>query len=846
MAGNLASTYLGGVRSGYPSDPNQADRGGSSVQFMDQYQGLEADDEETSSSSSAPRGPYGERIPRRTSASSRHEQADRSGGTEYLSPPRRSVHDNVQGDPRPYDPNRYRDPRSYVPPPEYFPSGEDRIRLKDEILDAVGRLVQERLERMSGSIRELVSVAEENLAEALRERERARAIAARSSAFSNLPPVVSCITTTAGMHTATQSYPAGSFDPIVASAPQDGRGGNRDPYQNPTAPRVSHNPGTADGTGGSRQMSFRDAFEAEIFHKPVAEALQMINMAVTNHCLTEQEAGQLCAARCAREAGSASAPPVELVPPSSFTRPVATGPPVAPDGQEWMQPYFEVFARRTTTPPTLIRENPAVVAPATQVTAAPARGFPDRPTVDVSHSRCWPSSLPDPTPVDRDDRTFQRQDRYSDHRYDDGNRGFVRSYESYADKSRRRDATAALAGLSFDGTDKSITWEYFADRYLASMSLAGELWNDQQRKLRLLGCIKGAASRTVSMLPQEATSEEVWNCLRKRYSAEGQESTYQLQLAKRTRDVNKESARSFLDDITFLCVRAFPRSSAYDSEMTIKKHFIMGHPVAYQNHLNASVNRERCSMEDLLQACRQYEELEINRLTVSARKPAVKALAAEADNSVQAAVAVLSDYLGQKCSGESSDSDSQEAGVYRTTPSRRKKSKGKSRRSKPKMNVRALLPPVNEDSYDEYEDEPSEVELDEALENIIDDRVAVIEASVCAIQGRPPTASGSFRPRYPGRRAMTCAYCRKPGHTFRYCRRLWADYPDGNFPGSVAQMIFNALMAGGKSQFERRQRALGEQKVGPPPAGVRAIQGGVQPPRPPDPQDQGNAQGMIA
>ena len=54
---------------------------------------------------------------------------------------------------------------------------------------------------------------------------------------------------------------------------------------------------------------------------------------------------------------------------------------------------------------------------------------------------------------------------------------------------------------------------------------------------------------------------------------------------------------------------------------------LIGHLEAYQNHPKAPVNFRTGTSEDLLQACRQYEQVEIQRRAVVGRKPVVRHLA---------------------------------------------------------------------------------------------------------------------------------------------------------------------------------------------------------------------------
>ena len=400
-------------------------------------------------------------------------------------------------------------------------------------------------------------------------------------------------------------------------------------------------------------------------------------------------------------------------------------------------------------------------------------------------------------------------------------------YESYADKNRRRDADYALKDLTFDGTDRSFDWEFFANRFLSAIRLAGDLWTPEQRRIKLISCLKGSAARCVTSFT-DSTVEQLWEILQQRFSSVGQESTYELKLHKRQRDVARETPQSFLDEISFLCKHAFPRSSAYDLEMTIKKYFVLGHPVAYQNHLNASVNREKGTLSDLIQACRQYEQLELFRHTVTARKPGVKAVSYDPDNfgRTVAAVADASDPSGNDLFSDDGD---EEAGVYLT--------KAKRRRSKTRT---ADLKAVTEDQASQfvfsvdpyasygYDEESGVNSLSEELENAFDEQ---LEYACWAIKApRPDSRDSSFyRPQTPAgprfRKPMICAYCKKMGHIFRYCRKLRADFPDGKFPPSVCQLIMNQLMSGAYAeQFIRRKRFPDDGKQGRTPQGVRAIE----------------------
>ena len=280
----------------------------------------------------------------------------------------------------------------------------------------------------------------------------------------------------------------------------------------------------------------------------------------------------------------------------------------------------------------------------------------------------------------------------------------------------------------------------------------------------------------------QAPVEQLWNALQQRFSAVGQESSYELKLVKRTRDINRETPQGYLDEISYLCRLAFPRSSDYDLEMSIKKYFVLGHPTQYQNHLNASVNRETGTLAQLVQACRQYEELDTFRLSISARRPGVKAIYPEG-----------------------SDWDSQQSvSSYPVTE--------------------ASVVCVDPYSYMEYEEGLEYVEP--KTEDSVDHQIDLVAATAYAITGR-----GRYNPRGQPRggvrssfrRPMICAYCKKMGHIFRYCRKLRSDYPDGVFPDKVARLIMQELMRTGNQQFERRENVPVEHGRGAQQPTVKAI-----------------------
>lgn len=100
-------------------------------------------------------------------------------------------------------------------------------------------------------------------------------------------------------------------------------------------------------------------------------------------------------------------------------------------------------------------------------------------------------------------------------------------------------------------------------------------------------------------------------------------------------------------------------SYEYNSGESIKSISFMGHPVAYQNNLDISMNREKGTMEDLIQAFHQYEQLEISRVMVSAWK----VITAESNVDTTSKVATLVKIFGQQSPEISDEEDSQEVDV---------------------------------------------------------------------------------------------------------------------------------------------------------------------------------------
>ena len=410
--------------------------------------------------------------------------------------------------------------------------------------------------------------------------------------------------------------------------------------------------------------------------------------------------------------------------------------------------------------------------------------------------------------------------------------GYRNNYESCADKNRRRDADFALKDLTFDGTEKSLDWEFFADRFQSAVSLAAELWTPEQRRLKLLACLKGAAARCVTSFAGSSV-EELWRILQQRFSSVGQESAYELKLMKRQRDIVKETPQGFLDDISFLCKRAYPRSSSYDLEMTIKKYFVLGHPTAYQNHLNASVNREKGTLSDLIQACRQYEQLDLFRSTVTARRPGVKALDYEQSDNFGRTVAAVAEGSDPYRSDSFYDEGDEEADIC-LTQSRNRRRRPKQSRADVKAVKEEIeyVPPYNIFSLDPYlnygyDEDPGLNSLSEEAETAFDEKLDWAIASVNMI--RPKLSSTFYRPHTPTgqprfRKPMLCAYCNRMGHIFRYCRKLQGDFPDGKFPPHVCQMIINQLMSGAYNEQFQRKRVPDDGKQGCAPPGVRAIE----------------------
>ena len=432
---------------------------------------------------------------------------------------------------------------------------------------------------------------------------------------------------------------------------------------------------------------------------------------------------------------------------------------------------------------------------------------------------------------------FRREDRsygpsYSAGRYDYGR------YEE--EKNRRRDAIAALQNLSYNGSNTDLTWECFADRFLPAVKLGG--WDEETSKVKLNTCLKGAASRTASTLPKDASMSVIWDHLSRRYGVKGQEATFEMKLAKRSRDLNSETAQSFLDDVSYLCRNAYPRSSDYDLEQSIKKYFLLGHPQAYRNHLNASVNLEKGTLEDLVQACQQYERLEIQLSTVSAKKPAVRSI----DRGTQRLTPELTVArfgVRDESSASESDDSSGEVDVCRTLArkGRRRGSKAAKRSKRSKRNATATLRALEaaaavfsldpEDGYDmsASDDQWSDpIILSDAQEDILD---AQLEQGMAIVSSLAPGASAgnfnrdsrNFRGRNLPWGNRKCFYCNRGGHGLRYCRQIWRDYPDGRFPAEVAQMLLSTLLSPQTSGQMRRQRPAAGRSERVPQPQLRAI-----------------------
>lgn len=68
------------------------------------------------------------------------------------------------------------------------------------------------------------------------------------------------------------------------------------------------------------------------------------------------------------------------------------------------------------------------------------------------------------------------------------------------------------------------------------------------------------------------------------------------------------------------CQYAFPRASEEDMDDRIKKFFVKAHRGDYQRHLN-TVDRSRCTFDDLIQACKQYEAVNITSKGIPGAKP---------------------------------------------------------------------------------------------------------------------------------------------------------------------------------------------------------------------------------
>ena len=450
---------------------------------------------------------------------------------------------------------------------------------------------------------------------------------------------------------------------------------------------------------------------------------------------------------------------------------------------------------------------------------------PLRADVDIDPmnvSRAWRTSCaPDSTytihrPRDHDGRDpAPRWDSYHDD-YTDSDPHRRHYGESALERKRQREAEAALKNLIFDGEEKSnsVTWEFFADRFQLAAETAR--WDARAIKLRLMSCLRGGASRTISHLTGEATYKHVWDTLRQRYSAIGQEASFEVKLAKRTRNLAKESPQAYLDDITYLCRNAFPRSSESDLQESVKKFFLMGHPESYQNHLNAAVNLRTGTTEDLLQACRQYERMEIQRRNVSAKKPVVRHLVGGSSGKSwqkEAALALL-DYR-DSCTESEDCEDAPELDVFRTTTRKSRRRHPKSSKTKERAGpaVRAVEP---------YPESPAPtgtpveswaecIDLTDSEDEMVDESIAKISAALNAL-GTGAPADGKSAPNRPRLRNMPCLYCTKLGHGFRFCPKLLSEYPDKKIPPKVALSLFQKLMDLKSARRERQSNSRSGQR----------------------------------
>ena len=257
----------------------------------------------------------------------------------------------------------------------------------------------------------------------------------------------------------------------------------------------------------------------------------------------------------------------------------------------------------------------------------------------------------------------------------------------------------------------------------------------------------------------------------------------------------------------------------------------MGHSQAYQNHLNASVNLVKGTFDDLIQACRQYERLELQRASVSARKPpAVRSLGRERARPPAANVACL-DPQDSHPGSETSDDCPSEADVCRTY-ARKPRCRGSRRSSskkKSQVNTVEVAPGIfavagSEQSDPDDEEWQDGVELTEAQENLMDEKLLCACAALNALA--PGASAGNLNRGYGDSRRpsprygnMICLYCQKRGHGIRYCRQLWSRYPDGKFPPELAQLVFSALMfpKGTGGQMRRQAPPTGQSRRAPDP-----------------------------
>lgn len=330
------------------------------------------------------------------------------------------------------------------------------------------------------------------------------------------------------------------------------------------------------------------------------------------------------------------------------------------------------------------------------------------------------------------------------------------------------------------GEGKSTPWEFFADRFNRAAQLGG--WDPDFRAAKLLGSLGGSACNTVSSLGPDAAYDELMSCLEERYSARSMESMYDIQLRKRLRQVDKETPVAYLDDIQRLCRYAFPRASAADRRMNVMKFFVMGHPPAYRNHLNASVDRFTQDTAALLRACGQYEQTQLEQQLIPATKPVMRVR--ESNTRCGGSDTTTSDESEAALCGRVQRSSSRPKGSSR----KKQEAGGKTRASRraPKPTDQNTTLPVTQDQIMYLAGVLEQVRSDSARSATSGSESCFGGLMALGLQAAGRGGRGGEARRWPypapagGRgpkpaQVRKCYYCLKPGHFVRECMKYTQD-----------------------------------------------------------------------